>query len=608
MKGGWPTQDLIEGGTAAGRFDPPPIEELTDLFPQLEILELIGRGGMGAVYKARHPELDRLVALKILAQKSGVDPGFTERFSREAKALARLSHPNIVAVHDFGQAGVYSYFLMEYVDGRNLRQIEQAGRLAPSEALEIIPQICSALQFAHDAGVVHRDIKPENVLLDQQGQVKIADFGLAKIMGQTQPNFTLTEPNHVMGTPHYMAPEQVEHPSEVDHRADIYSLGVVFYEMLTGELPLGRFAPPSRKVQVDVRLDEVVLRALEKEPECRYQQAGQVKAAVERISREPHAKADPETSAVQEADREAARGRLTIPAIGLAIAGITDFLSFLFLMLSFQPLVEDISRGTLTVGRQVNLLPLVFAGLFGICTVVGAYRMSRLRGYGLAVIIGILVMMIPPGFVLGLPFGIWSLIVLARRDTREAFKAVAQADLARPRKERSMRTVVIGGGVLVVVLAALLLAQLNRRYGMGQFSGQLVPIKSFPSDTRPLDRGIVTTPEQTWLIDSSSAKTWRLFEVSDPNVAARRIIYRARIKTEEMGEGAYLEMWCRFPGSGEYFSRALNNVVTGTTDWISCQTPFLLKSGQRPDLIRLNLVTKGSGKVWIRDVELLRVE
>ncbi len=173
---------------------------------------------------------------------------------------------------------------MEFVDGVSLRQLLDAGKLSPQEALAIVPQICDALQYAHNAGVVHRDIKPENVLLDRNGQVKIADFGLAKLMGREPNDFALTGTGQVMGTPHYMAPEQLEHPQDVDHRADIYSLGVVFYQMLTGELPLGRFAPPSAKVQIDVRLDEVVLRALEKEPERRYQQVSEVKTDVETIA------------------------------------------------------------------------------------------------------------------------------------------------------------------------------------------------------------------------------------------------------------------------------------------------------------------------------------
>ena len=260
-------------------------EQIARYFPQLEVLELIGKGGMGAVYKARQPALDRCVALKILTPQAGGDPGFAERFTREARALARLSHPNIVAVYEFGQVEGLHYFIMEYVDGTNLRQVERSGKLSPCQALAIIPQICEALQFAHDEGIVHRDIKPENILLDRKGRVKIADFGLAKILGTDKLDLTLTADGHMMGTPHYMAPEQVEHPQAVDHRADIYSLGVVFYEMLTGELPMGKFAPPSRKVQIDVRLDEVVLRALEKEPDRRYQHVSQVKTEVEQISK-----------------------------------------------------------------------------------------------------------------------------------------------------------------------------------------------------------------------------------------------------------------------------------------------------------------------------------
>ena len=266
---------------ASGWFEPP---KLAARFPQLEILDLIGQGGMGAVYKARQRGLDRLVALKILPPEASRDPAFSERFGREARALAKLNHPHIVTVYDSGNAGGLYYFLMEYVDGVNLREAIQTDELGPKEALSIVPQVCDALQYAHEEGIVHRDIKPENVLLDMRGGVKIADFGLARLLGQAGDNFTLTGTHQVMGTPRYMAPEQMEGAHEVDHRADIYSLGVIFYEMLTGELPLGRFAPPSRKVEVDVRLDEVVLRTLEKEPGLRYQQVSELKSDVETIS------------------------------------------------------------------------------------------------------------------------------------------------------------------------------------------------------------------------------------------------------------------------------------------------------------------------------------
>lgn len=283
LREGLAPETATGGGTPP--FTPPSPAGLAPLFPQLEILELVGRGGMGAVYKARQPALDRLVALKILPPTKTQEPGFGERFNREARALARLSHPNVVAVHDFGQAGGYPYLLMEFVDGVNLRQLERASRLSPRDALAIVPQVCDALQYAHDEGVVHRDIKPENILVDRRGRVKIADFGLARLLAVEPADERLTGEGQVMGTPHYMAPEQVEHPREVDHRADIFSLGVVFYELLTGELPLGKFPPPSRKVQIDVRLDDVVLRALEKEPARRYQQAGEVKTEVETIAR-----------------------------------------------------------------------------------------------------------------------------------------------------------------------------------------------------------------------------------------------------------------------------------------------------------------------------------
>ena len=298
-------------GDAPAKFEPPTPEELAQKFPQLEILELLGRGGMGAVYKARQKQLDRFVALKILPPGVSHDPSFAQRFEREAKALAKLQHPHIVTLYEFGEAAGQFYFLMEFVDGVNLRQLLHGERIAPKEALAIVPQICDALQFAHDRGIVHRDIKPENILLNKNGDVKIADFGVAKIVarglaegaeqtGAGVAEFGQTEAGKVIGTPQYMAPEQLANPLAVDHRADIYALGVVFYQMLTGELPTGKFEPPSRKVQIDVRLDEVVLRALEKNPEQRYEQASIFKTQVETISETPAIGEDADTASKTE--------------------------------------------------------------------------------------------------------------------------------------------------------------------------------------------------------------------------------------------------------------------------------------------------------------------
>lgn len=299
-------QCLVKAGLGSGanvgaqtesgqpHFVAPRPEELTGRFPQLEIISFVGQGGMGAVYKARQKQLDRIVALKILPPGIGEDPQFAQRFAREAKALAKLDHPGIVTIHDFGQADGLFFFVMEFVDGVNLRQLLQSRRISPREALAIVPQICDALQYAHDKGIVHRDIKPENILLDRRGRVKVADFGLAKLVGcgnelasesrEATPSAALTEAGKIIGTPNYIAPEQMAHPGEVDHRTDIYSLGVVFYEMLTGELPLGKFVAPSQKVLIDVRLDEVVLKALENEPDRRYQRASDVKAEVDTLA------------------------------------------------------------------------------------------------------------------------------------------------------------------------------------------------------------------------------------------------------------------------------------------------------------------------------------
>jgi predicted Ser/Thr protein kinase len=314
IQAGFESQALSAGSDAAateshaGRpapsFIPPTPAELADRFPQLEILELLGQGGMGAVYKARQKGLDRLVAVKILPPEAGADPAFAERFAREARAMARLSHPHITNVYDFGQLGGQFFLVMEYVDGVNLRQAIRSGSIAPKTALEIVTQVCDALQYAHDEGVVHRDIKPENILIDRRGRVKIADFGLAKLLGADGAAAGLTGTHQVMGTLRYMAPEQMEGSRHVDHRADIYSLGVVFYELLTGEVPMGRFQPPSAKVEVDVRIDEVVLKSLEREPDRRYQRASEVKSDVDAVTQsEGSTKSTTQASAESDIDR-----------------------------------------------------------------------------------------------------------------------------------------------------------------------------------------------------------------------------------------------------------------------------------------------------------------
>ena len=280
----------------AAAANAPTLDEVAAAFPELEVLELIGQGGMGVVFKARQPRLDRLVALKILPPALAAQPGFAERFTREARVLARLAHPHIVGIYDFGESAGFFYLIMEFVNGVNLRAAMRAG-VKPEQALLLVPHICEALQFAHDHGVLHRDIKPENILLDTTGTPKLADFGIAKLAGEESAKTGLTASGATLGTAVYMAPEQVEKPATVDHRADIYSLGVVLYEMLTGELPLGRFGAPSEKSTVGSGVDEVVMRSLEKERERRQQSAGEMKTQVENASTQPQSAAPAPKSA-----------------------------------------------------------------------------------------------------------------------------------------------------------------------------------------------------------------------------------------------------------------------------------------------------------------------
>jgi tRNA A-37 threonylcarbamoyl transferase component Bud32 len=345
----------------------PSLQRVAAAFPNLEIFELIGRGGMGFVFKARQPHLDRFVALKLLPDKLARDPRFAERFNREGRMLARLNHPNIVSIYDFGATEHFYFLLMEFVEGVNLRQAMQAGRFTPAEALRVVPKICEALQYAHEKGILHRDIKPANILLDVRGQVKIADFGIAKLVGDEKPDVTLTATGVALGTPHYMAPEQLENPSEVDHRADIYSLGVVFYEMLTGELPIGRFAAPSSKTPVGANVDEVVFRTLEKDRERRYQSAGEMKTQVEHLDTEPVTNIPGEARPKRHSRRS---------MYGASLVGLSLPIPLL--------LLASILTGTGGIGAGELWLAIASIGLFGVAgTVLGWRGLYEIRqGFG----------------------------------------------------------------------------------------------------------------------------------------------------------------------------------------------------------------------------------
>lgn len=441
---------------SSGRMSFVPLtpEELSAKLPHLEILELIGRGGMGAVYKARQRELGRIVAVKILPPEIGEEPSFAERFTREARALATLNHPNIVSVHDVGEReGVY-FFVMEYVDGLNLRETIQAGKLTPEEALAIIPQICDALQYAHLQGIVHRDIKPENILIDRSGRLKIADFGLAKLVESDiegaviDRSQALTGSHQIMGTPHYMAPEQLQGSRGIDHRVDIYALGVVFYEMLTGELPIGRFQPPSSKVQIDVRLDEVVLRSLEAEPDRRYQQAQEIKTDIDLLTQDKPLARTREyaiTPDVSGLDREHVKLRLQAPAVSIvvyALASLACWIAYYGSSLRqwFESGLGDVDY--VMVGSGAILLGM------SLLAVIGAVCMKHAKSFfwsNLACVI----LFIPwtPLWFLGIWLGIWVRGVLSQDEVRSLFVQHSMERISRSHLARRMSRKAIWGAI-----------------------------------------------------------------------------------------------------------------------------------------------------------------
>ncbi|MEK7775628.1 MAG: protein kinase [Candidatus Zixiibacteriota bacterium] len=239
----------------------------------------IGQGGIAEIYRARQESLDRDVAIKILSINLTTDPDIVRRFERESIVVARLNHPNIVHVIDKGKAAGRYYFVMEFVDGTSLRPIIDSPQVQVTTKLEMVVQVCKALDYAHKNGVIHRDIKPTNILVDRQGNALVADFGIAQIVGT--PEGEMTASDVVMGTVSYMSPEQKISSTNVDQTTDIYALGIILYEILTGKKPLGHFKPPSElNTNVSKAFDPIVLRCLAQEPKDRYQTAVELKDAI----------------------------------------------------------------------------------------------------------------------------------------------------------------------------------------------------------------------------------------------------------------------------------------------------------------------------------------
>jgi len=422
------------------RFDPTERPTVADAFLGRElggyrIEELIGSGAMGTVYKATQLSLNRPVAVKVLPPNVADDPQFVHRFHREAEILAALSHPNIVQVIDRGEALGRYFIVMEYVDGASLRELLRKGPVPPRDACRIVAQLLAALDYAHARNVVHRDIKPENVLVSRDGNVKIADFGVSRFLAD-EPGTRLTRTHFVLGTYEYMAPEQRETAQEADGRSDIYATAVVLYEMLTGELPIGRFELPSRKLpHVDRRIDAIVERGLAKDPAKRYDRASAMahdllqvhatpaappglealRAAVTRLGERLRARTEPAPGPRPPASYEL---RLDLLLTVLAVTGI------ILAIVGFGLLVAE-ERFVLGLydfpdRDYAGLIP----ALYGIVLWRVAERARRFGGGTRVLLLALAALLVPTLY--GLPLAIWAWWALSAPDLRTYYDARAR--------------------------------------------------------------------------------------------------------------------------------------------------------------------------------------
>ena len=305
-------------------FVAPDPAELAPLFPGYEIQSLIATGGMGAVYCAVQKSLDRTVALKILPQELSKDAAFCAGFEAEAKAMARLNHPNLIGVYDFGEVNGMLYIIMEYVPGQSIYHSAYGRSIDPNEVIRLVTGVCNGLAHAHENGIIHRDIKPSNILLDLNAEPKIGDFGLARpIENKVQ------EGEEIFGTPHYTAPEVVNAPHSVDYRADIFSVGVLLHELLTGQLPASDPRPASVIAHCDTRFDAIIRRATQPLAAARYSSAKEIAKDLQALVRAAVPKGPtPPRGPVAAAHRAARPGRPPVRPAGSKSSNST-FIVFL---------------------------------------------------------------------------------------------------------------------------------------------------------------------------------------------------------------------------------------------------------------------------------------
>jgi tRNA A-37 threonylcarbamoyl transferase component Bud32 len=567
---------------APGADDGPPVPAELAEHPRYRILGVLGVGGMGIVYKAEHRLMERPVALKMIDRNLTNKPAVVERFRREVRAAAQLNHPNIVHAYDADQAGEGHFLVMEFVEGTTLaRRVEQGGPLAVAEACDYIRQAGLGLQRAHEHGMVHRDIKPQNLMRTPQGQIKILDFGLARLVRGAAPAIDssvpetsrgsggpegLTQMGMVMGTADYMAPEQATDPHTADIRADIYSLGCTLYYLLAGQPPFPEGTISDKLLAHDKRsplplvafrkdvpaaLVRVLERMTAKEPARRYQTPAEVAEVLRPFAAQRPARW---------------RGRV-FAAVMLAsvLTALVGGIVAVWALISVQT-----DRGEFVIETSDPDIAVQLAK-------TGMKLQDRATNRAYLLQVG----------KSKLPSGEYEI------DVSELPDGV----------EMSVTTFTLRRGGRVVATARLRAAPGDRK---AQAESGL--LKSYGPDEKTLTRDGVTVDQGGWRLEAKEKRTFRLFEFTvKPPLDNCMVVYRARLKAENVKGEAYLEMLCHFPALGDAFSRGLLNPVTGTTDWASYETPFYLKKGEQPDVIRLNVVLQGAGTLWIKDITVQRL-